>query len=149
MEAGKPLGNAMSAAAFDTLSVARDLEAAGFDRPQAEAVATAINYSGAQAATRDDVDQLRASFDQLRASFDQHRAATRDDVDQLRASFDQHRAATKADIDQLRATTKADLDTAVATLRTEIARQETRLTWKALGIAGLIIAAIKLIPSAY
>ena len=114
----------MSAAAFDTLSAARDLEAAGFDRPQAEAVATAINHSGAQTATKADLDQLRAAFDQ-------------------------HRAATKADLDQLRAATKAALDTAIATLRAEIAKQETRLTWKALGIAGLVIAAIKLIPSAY
>ena len=121
----------MSAAAFDTLGAARDLEAAGFDRPQAEAVATAINHSGSQAATRADLDQHRAAFDQLRAA------------------FEQHRAATKGDIEQLRAATKADLDTAVATLRAEIAKQETRLTWKALGIAGLVIAAIKLIPSAY
>ena len=48
----------MKAAAFDTLSAARDLEAAGFDRPQAEAVATAINHSGAQTATRPDPDLL-------------------------------------------------------------------------------------------
>ena len=45
--------------------------------------------------------------------------------------------------------TKADLDTAVATLRTELATLETRLTWKALGIAGPILAAVKLIPPAY
>ena len=45
--------------------------------------------------------------------------------------------------------TKAGLDTAVATLRTERATLETRLTWKALGIAGLILAAVELIPPAY
>ena len=136
----------MSAAAFDTLGAARDLEAAGFDRPQAEAVATAINHSGAQAATKADLEQHRATtkadLDQIRAAtradLEQHRATTKADLDQLRAAFDQHRA-----------TTKADLDTAVATLRAEIAKQETRLTWKALGIAGLVIAAIKLIPAAY
>ncbi len=56
------------------------------------------------------------------------------------------RAATA---DRGESATKADLDTAVATLRTEIAQIETRLTWKALGIAGLILAAVKLIPPAY
>ena len=56
------------------------------------------------------------------------------------------RAATA---DRGESATKADLNTAVATLRTEIAQLETRLTWKALGIAGLILAAVKLIPPAY
>ena len=45
--------------------------------------------------------------------------------------------------------TRAGLDTAVATLRTERATPETRLTWKALGIAGLILASVKRIPPAY
>ena len=57
------------------------------------------------------------------------------------------RRAASADRDE--SATKAALDTAVATLRTEIAQLETRLTWKALGIAGLILAAVKLIPPAY
>ena len=148
-------------AAFDTLSAARDLEAAGFDRPQAEAVAKAINHGDAQAVTKADLDQLRSAtktdLDQLRsatkADLDQLRSATEAEFEQLRsatkAEFEQLRNTTKAELDQLRSTTKAELDTAVATLRAEIAKQETRLTWKALGIAGLIIAAIKLIPSAY
>ena len=33
----------MSAGAFDTLTAARDLEAAGFERRKAEAIAAAIN----------------------------------------------------------------------------------------------------------
>lgn len=50
-------------AAFDTLSVAHDLEAAGFDRPQAEAVAKAINHGDAQASTKADLDQLRRDIE--------------------------------------------------------------------------------------
>ena len=41
----------MTAAAFDTLSTARDLEAAGFERQQAEAIAGAVRQ--ASAADRD------------------------------------------------------------------------------------------------
>ena len=89
----------MTAAAFDTLSAARDLKAAGIEPEHAEAI----------------VEGMR-------------------------------RAATA---DRGESATKADLDTAVATLRTEIAQLETRLTWQALGIAGLILAAVKLIPPAY
>ena len=53
------------------------------------------------------------------------------------------RRAAGADHDAL--ATKAD----IAEIRTEIATLETRLTWKGLGIAGLILAAVKLIPPAY
>ena len=72
--------------AFDTLKVAHELEASGFDRKQAEAVASAIR--GGQGAL----------------------------------------------------VTKEALESAMTKL-------ENRLTLRMLGIAGLIVAAIKLIPS--
>ena len=75
----------MAPAAFDTPKVARDLEASGFDRNQAEAVANAIG--GGQ-------DNL---------------------------------------------VTKETLEAALAKL-------ETSLTLRMLGIAALVVAAIKLIP---
>lgn len=46
-------------AAFDTLSVARALQAAGFDQAQAEAVASAIRLSQGELATRDDAAGIR------------------------------------------------------------------------------------------
>ena len=73
------------ASTFDTLSAAHDLESAGMDRKQAEAVA-----------------QIAASAS----------AAGRDDL-----------------------TTKADL-----------AALEARLTWRLVIAAGVIVAAVKLIP---
>ena len=45
-------------AAFDTLTAARDLAAAGMDRPQAEAVAGAIRAGQGDLATRTDLDGL-------------------------------------------------------------------------------------------
>ena len=107
---GAILADAMSAAALDTLSVARDLEAAGIERGHAEAIAKAVHHGDERAATKADLDQLRAA---TKADIDQLRA----DIDQLRAAFEQHRAATKADLDQLRAATRADLDAAIAALR--------------------------------
>ena len=89
----------MNASTFDTLTAAQDLEAAGIERRQAEAIAEGM------------------------------------------------RRAASADHAEL--SHQADLTTTVATLRTELATLETRLTWKALGIAGLILAAVKLIPPAY
>ena len=47
------------ATAFDTLAAARELEAAGMERSQAEAVAGAIRAGQGDLATRDDIRNLR------------------------------------------------------------------------------------------
>ena len=60
----------MTAAAFDTLRAARDLEAAGFERRQAEAIATAINHSDEHTATKAGVKALEADIKALEARVD-------------------------------------------------------------------------------
>ncbi|MCY3796148.1 MAG: hypothetical protein OXJ53_16380 [Gammaproteobacteria bacterium] len=51
---------------FDSLNAARELERAGMDRPQAEAVATAIRAGQGNLATREDVLALRAEMSAMR-----------------------------------------------------------------------------------
>ena len=63
----------MSNRRFDTLATARDLEATGIERGQAEAIAEAIGRDGEQPATRDDIQRLEA------------RTASKDDVARLEA----------------------------------------------------------------
>ena len=72
----------MTAATFDTLTAARELEAAGIERRQAEAIAGTVRT--AVAADRDAL-------------------ATKADLAEIRADLETHRAATKADIASLRA----------------------------------------------
>ena len=48
----------MSATAFDTLSTARDLEAAGIERTQAEAIALALGRTRGDSATAADLAPL-------------------------------------------------------------------------------------------
>ncbi len=55
------------AAAFDTLSAAKELQSAGFERTQAEAVARAIRAGQGNLATKDDIGALRAEMGALRA----------------------------------------------------------------------------------
>ena len=86
----------MSAATFDTLTTARELEAAGVERRQAEAHAEAL------------------------------------------------RRAISADRDEF--ATKADLAGVRDELRADLAALEARLTWRLVGIAAAIVAAVKLIP---
>ena len=66
-----------AATAFDTLSTARDLEAAGFERRQAEALAGAVRQASAA---------------------DREALATKADIAELRADLDTHRIATKAEL---------------------------------------------------
>ena len=61
----------MTASTFDTLSAAQDLEAAGIERRQAEAIAKAINHGDERAATKADlataIAELKADNASLRA----------------------------------------------------------------------------------
>ena len=102
-------GHAMTATTFNPLATARELEAAGVERRQAEAIAEGMREAADAAASAD-----------------------RGDL----ADF-----ATKADlrtaIEPL--ATKAELAAAIAAL-------EARLTWRLVGIAAAIVAAVKLIP---
>ena len=50
-------------AAFDALSVARDLEAVGIEPAHAEAIAQAVHHGDERAATRADVEQLRRDLE--------------------------------------------------------------------------------------
>ncbi|MCY4607877.1 MAG: hypothetical protein OXD40_04680 [bacterium] len=56
----------MTATAFDTLSAARELENAGMDRKQAEAVAGVIRAGQGDLATKADLDAVRSDISGLR-----------------------------------------------------------------------------------
>ena len=55
----------MNGTAFDTLSAARDLEAAGFDRAEAEALAAAIRNGQGDLATKIDIARLDSRINTL------------------------------------------------------------------------------------
>ena len=81
----------------------------------------------------------------MSATFDTYTAAKRlrdagFDERQAEAAVSMVRDAAGADREQL--ATKADL----AEVRADLAALETRLTWRLVGIAAAIVAAVKLIP---
>ena len=81
----------------------------------------------------------------MSAAFDTYAAAKRlrdagFDERQAEAAVSMVRDAAGADREQL--ATKADL----AEVRADLAALETRLTWRLVGIAAAIVAAVKLIP---
>ena len=57
----------MSASAFDTLTAARDLEAAGLDKRQAEAIVGAIRSGQGDLATTADITSVKADIASIRS----------------------------------------------------------------------------------
>ena len=119
----------MSALAFDTYKAVTALKQAGFDEPQAEAVVTTMGEAlGGNVATKADLIEVRAALEA--------------DIQAVKADVQ----AVKADVEQLRSDTKAD----IAAVRADMAEQFTALykqLWlMAVGIVGLTVTLVKLIP---
>ena len=86
----------MAATAFNPLATAHELEAAGIERRQAEAIAEGMRQAADAAAGADRADLA------TKADLAEHRAATKADLaaleTSLRAELAEHRTATKADL---------------------------------------------------
>ena len=118
----------MSGARFDALDTARDLEAAGIERPHAEAIARAVGRTVHQLATTADIQRLEVV---TKSDIEQHEASTK-------ADFGRFEAATKAEFGRFEAAMKVDL----ANLRADM--------YRALWIQGAgiiaIVTALELLP---
>ena len=104
------------AQAFDTLSAAHELEASGFKREQAEAIAAVVRAGQGELATKPDLRLLRSEVKQ--------------DIAELRGEVKELRGEVKQDIAELRGEVKQD-----------IAQLEVRLAWRLVAAMGVIIAA--------
>ena len=71
------------AAAFDTLSAAKELEAAGFEQTQAEAVAKIVRAGQGDLATQDDITVVRTEVGAVRTEVD----AVRTEVSAVRTEL--------------------------------------------------------------
>ena len=105
----------MSRDPFDTLDTSRDLEAAGIERPQAEAIARAIARTGERLATKHDLERHEASTktgaerseSTIKAGFERFQSTMQADFERfhstMQANFERFQAVTKADLANLRA----------------------------------------------
>ena len=100
---------------LDTHAVARSLTAADFTPAQADALTDALRLVVEQG------DHVTS--DQFKAGLAEMRAEQRTEIAEVRTEI-------------------ANLDTR---LSTQLSTAETRLTWRMLGIAGLVIAALRLL----
>ena len=84
----------MSASAFDTLTAARDLESAGLDKRQAEAIVGAIRNGQGDLATKSDIVAVKSDIVAVRSEV----ASVKSDIDSVRSEV----ASVKSDIDSVR-----------------------------------------------
>ena len=87
-------------------------------------------------------DPLAAAHDLKAAGFESKQAEALAAQLRVAAGADHADLATKVDIAEL----KADINAFKSRVDAKLAALETRLTWSLVGIAGAIIAAVKLIP---
>ena len=107
---------------LDTHAVARSLTAADFTPAQADALTDALRLVVEQGE--------HVTSDQFKAGLAEMRAGQRTEMAEVRTEI----ADVRTEI--------ANFDTR---LSTQISAAETRLTWRMLGIAGLVIAALRLL----
>ena len=147
---------------FNALDTARDLEAAGIERPHAEAIARAVGHAVAPLATKADIQRLETT---LRGDFERrmgrHQASTKADSERLETTLrgdfkqrmGQHQASTKADSERLETALRGDferrMDRHEAWTRAELANLRADM-YRALWIQGAgivaVVAALKLLP---
>ena len=130
----------MSALAFDTHKAVTALKQAGFEETQAEVVVNTMGEAlGGTVATKADLTEVRAALET--------------DMATVKAELEQLRTETKADLAATQAKLEADIATVrteMATLRADVSAQFATLykhLWlMAVGIVGLTVTLVKLIP---
>jgi len=141
----------MSALAFDTYKAVTALKQVGFEEAQAEAVVNTMGEAlGGNVATKADLTEVRAV---LEADIATVKADLTADVAAVKADLEQLRTETKADLAAVQAKLEADIAgvrTEMETLRADMAEQFAVLykqLWiMAVGIVGLTVTLVKLIP---
>ena len=143
----------MNRSTFDTLTAARELQAAGMQDDQAEAVVTAISHAHSDQVTAGDLAATAADFRadlaataaDFRADLAATAAGLRADLAATAAGLRADLAATAADLRADLAATTADLRTdladTAADFRADLAGLETRIARAMLVQSGMTIAA--------
>ncbi len=105
----------MATDTFDTLAAARELQAAGIQAGQAEAIVTAIRQASGEHVT---ITDLRVELTRLRGHVGTSVTELRTELTELRAHIDTSVTELRTELTELR----AHIDTSIAALRGEIYR---------------------------
>ena len=148
----------MAVIALDTHAVVKELQAAGFTEPQAEALTRAVRKAQdvdlSTLATKADLNVVKTDLNVLKTDLDVvktdlnvlktdlHVVKTdlnvlKADLQILRSELDKFRLETKTDIDSLRQSTRADIDGLRLSTRADMAELKADLLKWTMGAIGL------------
>ena len=95
----------MTNLAFDTLTASKDLQQAGFEAPQAEAIALVIKDGQGDLATKADIDLVKADIEMVRtelsAKIDKVESELSAKIDKVDAKIDRVETDLSAKIDKV------------------------------------------------
>ena len=74
----------MAVAAFDTLTVSKDLQQAGIQESHAEAIALAVKQGQGDLATKQDIALLKSDIDHLKSDVDHFRTEIKSEVNWMK-----------------------------------------------------------------
>ncbi len=130
----------MANVAFDTLTASKDLQSAGIEVRQAEAIALVVKNSQGDLATKSDIDHLRT---ELKSDIDNLRTELKSDIDHLRTELKSDIDNLKSESDHLRTELKSDIDH----LRTELKSDILWLKWSIAIMAAIMLGGFSVIIS--
>ena len=125
----------MNTVTFDTLKASRNLKAAGFDEPQADAIIDTFGDAFSDTvATKTDIAEVKADIAKLEGF-------TKAEIAEVKADIAKLAVATKADIDKLAVATKADIDKLAVATKADVADLKADMLKVAVAVAvGIILA---------
>ena len=125
----------MAAGAFDTLAAVRELQAAGIQAGQAEAIVTAIHRSSGEHVSS---SELRSELAELRSHVDVSASELKTEVAELRSHVDVSVSELKAELGELR----SHVDVSVSALRSELAELRAHIDTSIAGLRGELYRAL-------
>ena len=111
----------MTNVAFDTLSASKDLQNAGIEARQAEAIALVFKNSQGNLATKSDIELVKA------------------DIELVKADIEHLRTEVKADIEHLRTEVKGDIENLRTEVKSDIEQVKGDVRWLKWSIAAMIV----------
>ena len=133
----------MTAFAFDTHKVIKDLEKAGFDEAQAEALVAALGaVIGGNLVTKADLDIFKA---EMKTVLKEETAAIRSEMKEetaaIRSEVKEETASIRSEVKEETTSIRSEIKSESASLRSELQSLELRMTLR-LGAIVVVAAAV-------
>ena len=133
----------MTAFAFDTHKVIKDLEKAGFDEAQAEAVVAALGtVIGGNLVTKADLDVFKAEMKaEMQANTADLKAEIKEEISSVRSESKEETTSLRSEMKEESASIRSEFKAEASSIRSAMQSLELRMTLR-LGAIVVVAAAV-------